>query len=468
MRRPSLRWMMLVPTIATITVGLVVFGIYLDRVQRDSLLDDIDAELIRAERSIVGPRAPAGTQPDEDDDGDGVDPPTQLLVTSDGDILAEGGGTNPFDHATLTALAAETGTFTVDEPRYRVRTAEREDGNVAITALPLAQFDQAVSDFRRTLLAGGLVILALEIGVVWFLAVALTRPVTRMAATATRIADGATDTEIDPPSGSRETAELAGDLRRMVDRLRATIDDRERSATEATRARDDMRRFLADMSHELRTPLTALKGYSDLYAGNMLDEPGALDRAMGRIGDESERLNALVSDMLQLAREASIGDQPEIVDASEIVRVVVDDLRAAHAGVGIELGLAPTTDAVVLGQPGPLHQAILNLGSNACQHSPTGATVEFRVHSTDTDLVIEVVDHGPGIDPDEVGKIFLPFYRHDTSRGRDGRGGAGLGLAITHQIAERHSGSVDVAATPGGGATFTLSVPLAEATSGRP
>ena len=72
-----------------------------------------------------------------------------------------------------------------------------------------------------------------------------------------------------------------------------------------------------------------------------------------------------------------------------------------------------------------------------------------------------VGDHGPGVDPAEIDNIFLPFYRPQTSRGRDGRGGAGLGLAITQQVIDRFDGTVAVEATPGGGATFTLVVPLA-------
>ena len=222
-----------------------------------------------------------------------------------------------------------------------------------------------------------------------------------------------------------------------------------------------MRRFLADASHELRTPLTALKGYSDLYAGNMLDEPGALDRAMARIGDESERLSVLVTDMLALAREAPTSEQAEVFDPCGTVRSVVDDLQAAHPEIPIDLELAPDMECKVFGHAYGLHQAILNVGSNACQHTEPQAGVQFEVAATDTSVVISVIDHGPGIDPAEIDKIFLPFYRPQASRGRDGRGGAGLGLAITHQIIERLDGTVSVTATPGGGATFTLTVPLA-------
>ena len=476
MSRPPLRWMILVPMMAAITVGFGAFAVFIEGVERGNLMADIDAELVRAERSVAARPAPPAnesapgsesTAPRGDDstdgDSDDVGAPVQLLVESDGQILVTGGGGNPFAEAMLVDLAARSGTFTTEDPRYRVRVAPRDGATVAITALPLELFDDSVAEFRRSILVGGLVILALVSAVVWFLIAAMARPITQMAAAATRIADGALDTEIDAPRGSRETAELADDLDRMLRQLRAVIDDRERSAADATAARDDMQRFLADVSHELRTPLTALKGYSDLYAGDMLGEPGALDRAMARIGNESERLGALVNDMLQLARQAPMSDRTELVDVNDIVEVVVDDLRVAHPTVHIDLDIAVGTDNTVSGQPGQLHQAILNVGSNACQHTQEDSGVQFTVRSTDTDLIIQVSDHGPGIDPDEVDKIFLPFYRHETSRDRDGRGGAGLGLAITHQIVERHHGTITVTSTPGDGAAFTLTVPLAAA-----
>ncbi len=222
-----------------------------------------------------------------------------------------------------------------------------------------------------------------------------------------------------------------------------------------------MRRFLADVSHELRTPLTALKGYSDLYAGGMLDEPGALDRAMSRIGDESERLNGLVTDMLQLARDTPSSERTESFDGVEVVEVVVADLRAAHSSTDIRLDVRPDARTTITGQPARFHQAMLNLGSNACRHTAPGTPVDVVVSSTDTHLVVEVIDRGRGVEPGEVDKIFLPFYRSESARERDGGGGAGLGLAIASQIVERHSGVITVEPTSGGGATFVVTVPLA-------
>lgn len=101
---------------------------------------------------------------------------------------------------------------------------------------------------------------------IWFVTGYLVRPVAEMAATANRIAEGHLDSEVPPPAGARETADLAVDLEEMIARLRAAID-------EANDERRAMERFLADMAHEIRTPLTALKGYSDLYRNGMLEAP---------------------------------------------------------------------------------------------------------------------------------------------------------------------------------------------------
>ncbi len=465
---------MLVPLLITVTVGFAAFAVYIDRVEANNRLADIDEELVRADATfdtqtsvVEGSDASSvdpddSFQPTQDRSPSELGLPVQLLVDADGQILADGGSENPFTSAVLSDLAASGDrVFTVDEPPHRVLVSPQADGTAQITALSLTQLDAASSDFRQTLIVGGLAILALEAIVVSLLTASAVRPITRLAAIAGRVADGELDIEIGDAGGSREISDLANDLERMVTQLRTTIEDSEESAADATKARDDMRRFLADVSHELRTPLTALKGYSDLYAGNMLEEPGALDRAMGRIGDESKRLSVLVTDMLALAREAPTSEAAERFDPGEIVRSVVADLKAAHPEIPIGLEIASEMNCEVLGHAHGLHQAILNVGSNACQHTAPEAGIQFDVTTDETCMFIKVTDHGPGVDPAEIDNIFLPFYRPQTSRGRDGRGGAGLGLAITQQVIDRFDGTVAVEATPGGGATFTLVVPLA-------
>ncbi len=236
LRRLSLRSLLLAAVLGTMTIGFVALAVYIDRIERENRMDDIDVELVRAERSGLQPeagdlRAPTQAPPDTEDAELSIVPPVQLLVRDGTAVAAANGVQNPFDATTLATLVAVDGTQTVDEPRYRVRTTTNPAGDVVVTALPLDEFDDAVGRFRVALAAGGGVILALVTIVLWAVTGYLARPVTRMAATANRIAEGHLDTAVDPPSGSRETAELSLDLHVMLTRLRTALDE----ATEAPR-----------------------------------------------------------------------------------------------------------------------------------------------------------------------------------------------------------------------------------------
>ncbi len=320
-----------------------------------------------------------------------------------------------------------------------------------MTALSLEDYDAAATRFRTALAIGGAVILLLVAVVLWILTGRLARPVTRMAEVANRIASGHLDEPVGKPSGARETADLAIDLDRMLARLRSALMD-------ANQSRDRTERLLADMAHEIRTPLTALKGYSDLYAKGMLAETKDVDRAMARIGDESQRLTELANEMLRLARNDEEPGEAEAVDVSRLVGRLAEDMQAAYPAHSIEAVLSDG-DHMVLGIPGKLYQALVNLGSNACNHSPEDLPVSIAVAWESENVVVRVVDRGPGVDPEDRAELFSPFYRSDSARHRSGQHGAGLGLALVRQLVEEHSGIVQIEDTAGGGATFAVRLP---------
>lgn len=467
---------MLWPILATLTLGALALGVYVERSVERDLITTVDVELTRALTVAVpggGPGRPqparpggTGTAVDEDDaeQSDQKNPPIQLLLDATGSVIDEspdGSGTL-FTADLLSAFAGTETLETVDgDPRYRVRTVPGRDDGTVFVALSLEQVDDSMTSLRRNLIVGGLGLVAVQAVVVWLIAAAVTRPVTRMSEVAHRIASGELDSDVGPAEGPRETAALATDLAQMLTRLRDTIQVREAAAADATRAKNDMERFIADASHELRTPLTALKGYSDLYHNGMLDDDG-VKRAMDRMGSESERLTSLVIDMLKLVRTSSV---EESVDVAAIVSAVGDDVRAAHPGRTIDITNAHTgpEPPTVTGDPNHLHQAVLNLAANACHHTPESTPVELGVMTDEHSVFVSVIDHGPGVDPATAEQLFLPFTRGDESRSRRSHDGAGLGLALVHQIMERHDGSVVVTETPGGGATFTIRIPKSTA-----
>jgi two-component system OmpR family sensor kinase len=198
----------------------------------------------------------------------------------------------------------------------------------------------------------------------------------------------------------------------------------------------------------------------------MLEEPGDVDRAMSRIGSESERLNALANDMLQLARDGTDQDEVADVDIAVLVDEVVADLRAAYPRQCIESDIDRSRPLTARGSRDRLLQAILNLGSNACHHSPSDDTILISAHVRAETIRIGVADNGPGVDSADRDRIFLPFFRSDAARNRDGQHGAGLGLSLARRVAERHHGTLSLESPPAGGATFVLTIPRQPTTTG--
>lgn len=467
MTRLPLRTLVLSSVLTTVFIGFTVFAVYVDRVEYANGINDLDAELTRAART--GPRpdgggpgldnAPPDAAPVETaDEAEPVEAPVQIVLDANGGVIASGANM-PFDQNTVEGFTGHEGTRNFDDPNYRVRVTSEPNGTFTVTGLSLDGLDEATSRLRRALAIGGAVIGALLAAVLWVVAGFLTRPVARLTTAASKIAIGQLDTPVGDPAGSRETAQLAVDLDKMLATLRTSLDRTELSAARAAAARDDMKRFLADMAHELRTPLTALKGYSDLYTAGMLEETSDVDRAMSRIGSESERLHLLVDKMLQLARESTATEASEIFDVAAVVGEVTDDLRAAYPNQQIELVGQADEDCSWLGVRSQIHQALLNLGANACHHNPATEPITIELAGAADAVTVKVVDHGPGIPASEHQRIFLPFYRAEAARSRSGSSGAGLGLALAKQIADQHDATLTITQTRGGGATFTLSLP---------
>lgn len=220
------------------------------------------------------------------------------------------------------------------------------------------------------------------------------------------------------------------------------------------------RSLLADVSHELRTPLTAITGCAEsLSDGALRDDPAAAEHFLGIIQRESERLQRLVTDILELSKlQAGTVDIPRIPlrlstvieDAVEIAR-----LHARQEGVTVVCECADCATEV-LGNEDRLAQALRNLLDNALHHTPEGKTITVAVDCTPEMATIHIRDEGEGIPPKELPWVFDRFYR--AGKGKK-RAGAGLGLAIVREIMQAHEGTITVESVVGVGTTFSLHFP---------
>lgn len=288
------------------------------------------------------------------------------------------------------------------------------------------------------------------------------RPLREIEDTAATIAAGDLSRRVPAAPETTEVGRLSASLNGMLTQIEAAFDAR-------TASEERMRRFVADASHELRTPLAAIRGYGELYRMGALTEKEQVDDTMRRIEQSATRMGGLVEDLLALARlDADRPGRTDPVDLAVLATDAAHDLRALDPTREVRVGSLtpgsqgelPTT--VVLGDEPRLRQVVANLIGNIARHTPSGTPAELQIGRIGDRVVLEVIDHGPGIPPEHAGRVFERFYRVDSSRTREGAGtggGAGLGMAIVAAIVDTHLGSVRIDPTPGGGTTVRVDLP---------
>lgn len=230
--------------------------------------------------------------------------------------------------------------------------------------------------------------------------------------------------------------------------------ERVEALREADRLKDAV---LASVSHDLRTPLTTIRA----LAAELRDTG---DERAAIIEEEADRLNRLVTDLLDLSRVRSgtLPVEPEVNAAEDLLGTALARLQGVAGAEHIEVRL-PSDGTLPLGMFDFVQalRALVNLLENALRHSPPEGRVEVEVGVVGGELVFRIMDRGPGIPPESREKIFEPFFRPEGLRD-SAQGGAGLGLAIARSVAVAQGGSVRFSPRHGGGSTFELRFPAAE------
>jgi PAS domain S-box-containing protein len=230
------------------------------------------------------------------------------------------------------------------------------------------------------------------------------------------------------------------------------------AAEAASRAKSQ---FLAVISHELRTPLTAVIGYSDLLETGVLGElQESQKQPLTRIRQSAWHLVELIDEILSFSRAEAGNEQFRLqeTDAADIVGSVISLLDPEAGRRGVRLNGDVSTPTPLITDPGKLRQIVMNLVGNAVKFTDDGEVSVLLETSDGGSVSIHVRDTGPGIPHDQLERIFEPFTQCDQGHTRE-KGGAGLGLAISRRLARLLGGDVFVESTPGGGSTFSLTLP---------
>lgn len=333
---------------------------------------------------------------------------------------------------------------------------------VGLVGVPMSPppFSLALAELGPTLAWFGLLLLGVGASVT---ALLIFRPAHKrlraLEQAARALGEGRTDVR------AVESGDEVGSLARTFNTMAADLAARAKALEESDRAR---RQLLADVSHELMTPLTAIRGYVEtLGMANVPLDDAARRRYLGIVLQETNRLEDIIGDLLDLARLEEGGDSLTLEPVP--VEHLFGRVRDRHEPVvrerqiHLETNIGADTPAIN-GDAGRLEQALQNLAANAIRHTPDGGRVELSAAPVDGGVRITVRDTGQGIPPEHLSRVFERFYKVDASRsGTAQRSGSGLGLSIVRAIVERHGGTVTASNAPDGGAVFELHLPAAVA-----
>ena len=535
-RRISLRAKVTGVTVGVLALGLIVTGIGTMPILRNLLINNVESQLPTLVTSDLATITPAsdGFTVTLKDETLRLSDYFVAIYSTDGRLMFSGGGgekaakpdfphSYPLAQATVDAERTEAKVFSgPDGSEFRAAVAVREDPKTNITytqvvALSLTEVDRIIATFFGVFITVALVTIVVAALLTRGLVTLTFRRLGRVESTAMAIAAGDFSQRLTDLEPTTEVGRLNGAINTMLDRVDASLAQRDRTVQQ-------MRRFIGDASHELRTPLVSVRGYAELYRMGAIKGDEDTARAMDRIEKEALRMGVLVEDLLALAR---LDEQRELtiepLDLRPLAQDAALDLRAAAPQRPVSVvdltaeaspapGPAPqasaepittsnpvsrpaavrgripailrrrpreepavptidfseavvvpvSTPPIVLGEENKVRQVIANLLGNARRFSPADSPIEVVVGADRNRGVgwFSIVDHGEGVPEQIRDQIFQRFWRADSSRTRD-TGGAGLGLAIVASIVRAFHGSVHVTETPGRGPTFTASLPPA-------
>jgi two-component system sensor histidine kinase CpxA len=292
----------------------------------------------------------------------------------------------------------------------------------------------------------GIALSILAAGVIsYLLALYLTSPVKKLKSVVQSFAEGNLEARVAPQLGSRrdELADLGREFDHMAERIAALI--------------SSQKRLLADISHELRSPLARLTVALALARKNTTTKG---ESALDRIEMESERVNALVGQLLALTRLESGAERvpPETVVLEDLLEEVIDDANYEAKPLHKEVRVLQLSPSRVRGSSELLRSGIENVIRNAIRYTAEGTAIEVSLTTRLDHAIVTVRDHGPGVPESELQHIFEPFYRVGEARERSS-GGVGLGLSIADRTIKLHGGSIR-AENVKDGLLITIGLPL--------
>lgn len=437
LRRLSFRGRVTAIAATAVAVTVVAAAVSTYWLVRRDLRDQLDVRLLDQVQTFGGfgtqerPQFPPGIPPGLfgdsyfqmiDENG------TVISAYGEGELPIAAGALDPPPGGELSEVT------TAEGDHVRLVSVAVGNGNVLQLGRSLDELDATLRRLAVALLIVSLAGIAIAVALGRLIAATTLRPVHRLSEAADTIArTGDPDHPIDV-DGNDELGRLAASFNTMLGALGLSL--------------RRQRQLVADASHELRTPVSSVRTNVEVLQAHP-DLPGP-ERAqiLNEVVGQLSELSTLITDLVEAARDEETEEAPGPVDLLDATWVAARRVQGAHPDTRIDINGQPST---VAGQRRRIERAITNLLDNAVKWSPPGMSVEVDVGPGS----VSVRDHGPGVHPGDVPRLFDRFWRADAARRMPG---SGLGLAIVRRIAQDHDATVEVE-HPGDGVTFVLRFP---------
>jgi len=328
------------------------------------------------------------------------------------------------------------------------------ENGILLEAKP-ANLDLALSKNRLHLVIGGMVALVVIIFVSVYLALHISRPISRLSTTVTEISRGSfVLSDEDQPLD--EINVLAGQLNKLTIRMQEI-------QAEGRRMDSERARLFAETSHELRTPLTAVQGFVEAIRDGMVQDEALMKRYLDTIYTQTVHITRLVDDIMILSRleSGNITVEKLPLDLTALVKGVVTSMEAVAAGRNNSILVEKETEkAIVIGDVDRMEQIIRNLLKNAIM-AAEGGNIRVGLEVGMDEVVLTIKDDGIGIPPGDLPHIWDRFYRAKNRRDNNMQEkGSGLGLVIVKKLVQLQDGRIDVMSQLGKGTTFSIGFPI--------
>ena len=388
----------------------------------------------------------------------------ESILSPDGDEPGQGPGPGPNRRFYPFTLTTESGVVIAPNGRYHggdqvpqqdlakgisITKDDKVIGVLVPIPMPFQGRPREVEFIDRTnriLLYGALIgaVIALLLGI--FLSRTLTRPIRELTRATHAVSEGDLSQQV-PVRSKDELGELARAFNKMSNELSRSVNAR--------------KQMTADIAHELRTPLSLILGHAEAVHDDVL--PPSREN-FEIIREEATRLEHLVNDLriLSLADAGELSINPQRVEPDRLLQEVaaIYQYQTQRKNITLDLEIAaPLSDLEV--DPGRMTQVLTNILDNALRHTPEGGRIILSAREVEDQIELAIQDSGPGLEAEDIDRIFDRFYRTDSSRQRDGAvpGGSGLGLAIARSIVQAHGGQLSAESEMGKGLRIIVRLP---------